>query len=230
MKKPTIILSLLLVIGLLAACGSNSNQTPDINEANSASQQESSSNTIQDVTAPSTDDPTKDGPPEGFEFEVNLQTSLIVGSFDLEGTENEITTEQAAELLPLWMVLKNLLESDTSAMVEINALTNQIADTMTDSQMSQINGMEISPESMRAMMQEMGLNEDPRAAAGGDGEETSGRGVTARRNGSWHESWWWQGPEARVSLPNRWSPCKLPARLVVAGRSNGKYDGKHSPD
>jgi len=150
MKKITILLSLLTIVGLLAAC---STTTPAVNQSET-SQLESSTQTG-DVTE---------------EFEVSLQTALIVGTFKLEGTENEITAEQASELLPLWMVLKNLLESDTAAIEEINALTNQISETMTAEQMAQINGLDLGQQSLRTLMEELGLS-SPAEGTDGDGSQ-----------------------------------------------------------
>ncbi|MBN2044917.1 MAG: hypothetical protein JW757_07865, partial [Anaerolineales bacterium] len=161
MKKITILLSLLLLISLLAACGSNADAASDADPTGSDSQQES--------------DAAPEGtPPEGFEFEVPLQTALIVGTFELEGTGNEVTAEQAAELLPLWMVLKNLLESETAAAEEITALTNQISETMTESQMEVINNLDLGPQSLRNLMTELGLAEEPDGTEG-DGNRGANR-------------------------------------------------------
>lgn len=167
MKKITILLTILTLIGLLAACGSSDDQASVTNEGINASQKES---------APASDTTQAGTPPE--EFEVPLQTALIVGSFELESTDDEITSEQAAELLPLWIVLKNLLDSDTAAGEEINALTNQIADTMTEDQMNQINNLELTPQSIGTLIQELGLNEGFQRpeSADGEGERPEGMG------------------------------------------------------
>ena len=160
MKKLMILLSMLTILGLLAACGGNA---------------DAASNTNQQESAPASDT-TQDGTLAGG-FEVPLQTTLIVGSFELEGTENEITAEQAAELLPLWMVLKNLLESDTAAVEEVNALTNQINNAMTDAQIDQISSMEQTGQSMRMLMEELGLNQSFQRPETTEGEEGSQRGA-----------------------------------------------------
>lgn len=154
MKKLTLIFNILAVLGLLAACGSNADAVAN----NTASD---SQETVADI---------EQMPPEGFEFEVPLQTALVIGSFELEGTENEITAEQAAKLLPLWMVLKNLLESDTAAAEEIEALTNQISDTMSAAQLAYIDNLELDPQSQRALMDELGLAEGFEPPETADGE------------------------------------------------------------
>jgi hypothetical protein len=167
MKKHSLLFTMLATLGLLVACSSNTDATANINQAETS---------LQD-SAPDSDISQEGPPPEGFELEVPLQTALIIGSFELEETENEITTEQASELLPLWMVLKNLLESDTAAAAEIDALTNQIADTMTDAQMEQITDLEFDPQSQRTLMNELGLTEEFQRPERTDGEEGTGRGA-----------------------------------------------------
>lgn len=82
---------------------------------------------------------------------------LVLGSFRLEGTEQAITSEQAADLLPLWRVYQSLSESDTAAQVELDALLEQIQETMTAEQMSAIQAMQLTREDMRAIMEERGL-------------------------------------------------------------------------
>jgi hypothetical protein len=161
MKKLTILLSMLVIMVLLAACGG----TTEIVEAETNTQNN-----------PQTETGAEDGAfdPENFAFEMPLQTSLIMGSFELEGTENEITSEQATELIPLWQVLKNLLDSDTAAAAEIDAVVNQISDTMTDDQIAYINNMVFDPQSMRTLMEELGLNQGFQRPEGAEGEEGSG--------------------------------------------------------
>ena len=44
---------------------------------------------------------------------------LALGTFKLEGTEQAVTAEQSANLLPLWQVYQSLTASDTAAQAEI---------------------------------------------------------------------------------------------------------------
>lgn len=164
MKKSLMILTMLVFIGLLAACAG----TTEIVEAETDTQ----NNTQNTQVETGAEDGVFD--PENFTFQIPLQTSLIVGSFELEGAENEITSEQATELLPLWQVLKNLLESDTAAAAEMDAVVNQIADTMTAAQMEAITNMELTQESTRTLMDELGLAENFQRPEGAEGEVGSG--------------------------------------------------------
>lgn len=84
-------------------------------------------------------------------------TKLVIGTLNLKDTENAVTAEQAQELLPLWQVYLSLLSSDTAAQEEIDALVEQIGETMTPEQTQAIEAMQITQEDMFAVMQENGL-------------------------------------------------------------------------
>lgn len=85
-------------------------------------------------------------------------TLLILGTLKLEDSGQDVTPEQAADLLPLWKVYWSLVDSDTTAQAEIDALLGQIEDTMTPEQMKAINEMGLTPQDSFAIMQEMGLD------------------------------------------------------------------------
>lgn len=84
-------------------------------------------------------------------------TKLVIGTLNLKDMENAITPEQAKELLPLWQVYLSLLSSDTAAQEEIDALVEQIGETMTSEQTQAIEAMQLSQEDMFTVMQENGL-------------------------------------------------------------------------
>lgn len=84
-------------------------------------------------------------------------TKLVIGTLNLKDTENAITPEQAKELLPLWQVYLSLLSSDTAAQEEIDALVEQIGETMTSEQTQAIEAMQLSQEDIFTVMQENGL-------------------------------------------------------------------------
>lgn len=84
-------------------------------------------------------------------------TKLVIGTLNLKDTENAVTPEQAKELLPLWQVYLSLLTSDTAAQEEIDALVEQIGETMTPEQTQAIKAMQLSQEDMLTVMQANGL-------------------------------------------------------------------------
>lgn len=97
---------------------------------------------------------TQNGAPTG---QLPATTQLIIGTLRLDETENAVTAEQAAELLPLWQTLQVLSESDTAAQQETEALIVQIQETMTAEQMQSITGMSLTREDMMSLMQDQGV-------------------------------------------------------------------------
>jgi hypothetical protein len=165
MKKISLF-SIILVLGLLlSACGSSSVDVMDENGEN------------QSVNVDNSDlvNPERTREPGEFQFDIPSQTLLIVGTFELEETELAVQADQAAELLPLWQVLKGLLESETAAEAEVDALVDQIAETMTGEQMQAIESMDLTMENFTALNEELGLDSAFRRSGGmEDGEESSG--------------------------------------------------------
>lgn len=149
MKKAILATILTILILILTACGGASN-TP-----------QADSNTATDSTANA----------------LPVSTQLLIGTFKLEDTDLAVTPEQAKELIPLWQVLQNLSSSDTAAQEEIDALVEQIQETMTPEQMQAIQAMNLTREDMFAILQEQGFG----GQGGGNfvqGESGSGGGGT----------------------------------------------------
>ncbi len=106
--------------------------------------------------------------------ELPATTRLVIGTLKLDETEYAVTAEQAAELLPLWQVYQSLSASDTAAQEEIDALIEQIEETMTPEQAEAIAAMQLTQEDVFAVMQEQGLTFGPENGAelpqgGGEG-------------------------------------------------------------
>lgn len=86
-----------------------------------------------------------------------MSTQLIVGTFMLEETDLAVDAQLAAELLPLWRVMRSLSASDTAAPEEIEAVVEQIQETMTPEQVQAIEDIQLTRDDMFALMQEQGL-------------------------------------------------------------------------
>jgi hypothetical protein len=97
---------------------------------------------------------TQNGAPTG---ELPATTQLIIGTLKLDETENAVTAQQAAELLPLWQTMQVLSESDTAAQQEKEALISQIQETMTSDQMQVITDMNLTRQDMMGIMQAQGV-------------------------------------------------------------------------
>ena len=109
---------------------------------------------------------------QGRERAMPVQMQLMLGTLQLESTDLAVGSKQAAELVPLWKALRSLSNSDTAAQVEIEAIINQIQDTMTPEQIEAIAALELAREDMRTIIQELGLELGPPEGFegfGGDG-------------------------------------------------------------
>ncbi len=107
-----------------------------------------------------------------------IQEQVLIGTFKLEGTPQAVTAQQAAQLLPLWQVYKDLSGSDTAAQEEIDGLIQQIQDTMTPEQMQAIAAMNITRQDMFTVMQDQGI-----AQAGGQSQRNGSRSNGQSGNG-----------------------------------------------
>jgi hypothetical protein len=84
-------------------------------------------------------------------------TQIAIGTLKLDNTDNAITADQAAKLLPLWETMRVLETSDTAAKQEVDALGTQIQETMTDKQMQAITTMNLTRQDMFAVLQTQGV-------------------------------------------------------------------------
>jgi hypothetical protein len=104
---------------------------------------------------------TNSSPTDSNNFSGNaslpLAMQLVVGTFKLEGTANAVTADEAAQLLPLWQVYKDLSVSTSAAQEEINGLTNQIQEAMTPEQVQAITGLNLTRRDIFQTMQDLGI-------------------------------------------------------------------------
>lgn len=151
MKKTSLTLAIasLLILLTLAAC---SGSAPEA------------------AADPQTDTTTKELAPE---------LELLMGTVKLEETDYPVDSAQAAELLPLWQAMKSLTESQTAAQAEIDALLNQITDTMTPEQLAAIDDMNLTMQNFSEVAEQLGLdvgaNADPELRATRQAARESGQ-------------------------------------------------------
>ncbi|TEU00760.1 MAG: hypothetical protein E3J30_02105 [Anaerolineales bacterium] len=99
---------------------------------------------------------------EDYPDALSVQTQLTLGTLKLEETNLAVDSEQAAELLTLWQAIRSLSLSDITAEGEIQAIVNQILETMSAEQLEVIAAMELTQEGIFELTQELGI------ARGGD--------------------------------------------------------------
>ncbi len=134
MKVWHIGLALVFVVGALVGCGGE--------EATQASASVGGDTYTSEVLDTSYDDA------------LNASNQLLLGTMQLEGTEQAITPEQATTLLPLWRAM----QGGVTAQTEVNALLKQIEGAMTQEQLQAIAAMQLTQEDLRAWMEEQGVS------------------------------------------------------------------------
>ena len=97
-------------------------------------------------------------PVPGTQTALSENLTLLVGTLELDGTSSSVDAAQAAELLPLWKALRTLSQSESTAIEELEAVLDQISETMTEEQLAAIAAMQLTREDMAALMQEYGLS------------------------------------------------------------------------
>lgn len=94
---------------------------------------------------------------EDYPDALPILSQLTLGTLKLEATELAVNADQAAELLTLWQAIRSLSASDITAEGEIEAIINQILETMTQEQLEAIAAMELIQEDVFALMEELGI-------------------------------------------------------------------------
>ncbi len=87
--------------------------------------------------------------------EMDDSTVLALGTLLLEETEDAVTPEQAAALLPLWQAIRG---GGLQGNAETEAVLKQIKAQMTAGQLSAIDAMELTAEDMSTWMEESGMD------------------------------------------------------------------------
>lgn len=98
-----------------------------------------------------------------YEGALDVQTQLALGTLRLEGTEDAVTREQAAVLLPLWQALAG---SALKGEAERSAVLRQIEGSMAEAQVAAIAGMRLTAQDSGTWTQTQAGN----AAPGGQGQ------------------------------------------------------------
>lgn len=144
MKKKLILgLAIITLLALAAACSSTGAKN----------------------SAAATQTAAASSPAGGVGANVPLSSRLAIGTLQLEGTDLAVTKEEAKTLLPLWKAIKSMSNSDTATAEEIQAVYNQIEESMTADQIAAIKNMEMTQEQMTALMDKLGI--DPGQFGGG---------------------------------------------------------------
>jgi hypothetical protein len=150
MKPWQIVSVLALVPVVLAGCGAE--------EATPAAADESSAVAY-----------TSEALDTSYDGALDVPNQLMLGTIQLEGTDNAVTPEQATALLPLWQAL----QGGVTAQAEVEAVLKQVEGTMAQEQLEAIAAMQLTQEDLRTWMQEQGVGPGGGFPGAGGGEEVS---------------------------------------------------------
>jgi hypothetical protein len=87
---------------------------------------------------------------------------LMLGIFALEDTDQAVTPEQAAKLLPLWQMIQG---GSLQSTAEMDAVLKQIEGQLTEAQLAAIDALKLTMDDLQTWMQAQGI-EIPEPAAG----------------------------------------------------------------
>ena len=143
-----ITLALIAMIALVA-CGGESEPNPEADVAAESENQftDQSDTSISEVARLSDD----------YADALSIYEQLALGTVQLEDTDKAVDKVQAGELLILWQAYQTLSNSDTAAPAEVEAVLNQIQDTMKADQINAIAEMRLTSETMTDLIEEGGL-------------------------------------------------------------------------
>jgi len=118
---------------------------------------------------------TSDTLDTAYDGALSASNQLALGTMQLEEadeqhpTDDAVTPEQAADLLPLWQAL----QGGVTAEAEVVALMKQIEGTMTQEQLEAIARLQLTQEDLRAWTQSQGLSMGAGPGRAGGGEALS---------------------------------------------------------
>ena len=219
------ILFTLLLLGalLLSACAGTNSSAADL-----ASSTASSSSSVDPTTASfSQTGSSTTQLNSNYENAVPVSEQLLLGTYQLAGTDQAVSAEQASTLLSLWNEYKSLSTGNTPAQGAANSgqsgtpqapqslstetqsqletLISQIQAAMTPAQIEAITAMKITQESAMSIMQSMGMQQGSQPPANGNGGQppTGGNGGQPPSGGSTNGAQPAGTPPANGQMPNQ---------------------------
>lgn len=93
-----------------------------------------------------------------YENAAPVLMQVVIGIYQLEGTDQAVTAAQAQELMTLLTTLKDISADNTTTQEQIDALVTQAMALLTAEQIQAIAAMQITQETAMATMQGLGIS------------------------------------------------------------------------
>ncbi|MCB8980061.1 MAG: hypothetical protein H6657_21835 [Ardenticatenaceae bacterium] len=178
MKKLILLLMVLFLVGVACSSETASEATNETAANESAVDTNVVANTSADPSAAIAESDTV-RLNEDYNDALPVMSQLAVGTIQLEETDLAVDEALAAEILPLWQAVQSLSSSDTAASVEIEAVLNQIQDTMQPAQVAAIAAMNLTSDSLTDLMESGAITFGRGSGQGqGNGSGTGNGGFT----------------------------------------------------
>jgi hypothetical protein len=174
MKKTIIITLILALAGVLVACTALSGQggAPAGAPAGTSGEPPAGAGGPGGPQGQST---TGNGTAQAQTMPVDSITGI--GIIKLEGTENAIDSETAANLLPLFKALKALSTNSNTSVAEMSALNKQIKNTLTAEQLTAIENLKITTADVSKLLKENGLTSSASSTSSGSSSNRNNGGM-----------------------------------------------------
>jgi len=101
----------------------------------------------------------------GYTNALPVELQLAYGTLKLKGSANEIDSQTAAALLPLWKAVRSLSASDNAAQAEIQAVYRQIEESMSAAQLQAIAELQLTGADVGEGMAQVGRAASASSAA-----------------------------------------------------------------
>ena len=178
MKKLILLLMVLFLAGVACSSETTSEATNETAANESAVENNVVANTSADTSSAIAESDTV-RLNEDYSDALPVMSQLAVGTIQLEETDLAVDEALAAEILPLWQAVQSLSSSDTAASVEIEAVLNQIQDTMQPAQVAAIAAMNLTSDSLTDLMESGAITFGRGSGQGqGNGSGTGNGGFT----------------------------------------------------
>ena len=153
---------LIIILALLTACGANEGSTADPDGKEASLVELSTLEDPQDGEGDSDGQGREQLRADFAETALPPASQLLLGTFLMEDTEFAVDADLAQSLVPYWKLYKSLIESDTTAPEELEALISDIQEVMSVDQTNYIASLELIQEDLTTFMNESGIVESLR--------------------------------------------------------------------